>query len=239
MKNKKKKPNVITICGYIFLLALITSFFFINYFQKKLGPNLIECAENEVQRLTTLVMNNCIHKYIKQNSSQEKILKVTRNNQNEIELISYDTKKVNEMTTTITKMLEDDLRHMVKGEFDKININLNNISDDYYSKINDGIIFSISFGSATGNSLLANVGPKIPLNLSIAEDATAKLNTKVTEYGINNAMVEVFIHLEATTVIHMPFMSKKVKVKNTIPITMEIIQGSIPDYYPGTNLTPK
>lgn len=182
-------------------------------------------------------MNNCIHKYIELNKAQADILKITRNNHNEIELISYDTKKVNEMTTTITKMLEDDLNYMTKGDFDKININLNNISDAYYSKINDGIIFSVSFGSATGNSLLANIGPKIPLNLKIAEDTIANINTKVTEYGINNAMIEVFIKLEATTVIHMPFMSKKVKVENSIPITMEIIQGKIPSYYLGSNLT--
>lgn len=235
--KSKKKPNIITTCFYILLLALISSFIFINYFKNKLGPSLIECAENEVQRITTLVMNNCIHKYIELNKAQADILKITRNNHNEIELISYNTKKVNEMTTTITKMLEDDLNYMTKGDFDKININLNNISDAYYSKINDGIIFSVSFGSATGNSLLANIGPKIPLNLKIAEDTIANINTKVTEYGINNAMIEVFIKLEATTVIHMPFMSKKVKVENSIPITMEIIQGKIPSYYLGSNLT--
>ena len=56
---------------------------------------------------------------------------------------------------------------------------------------------------------------------------------------MNNALIEINIELEATTVIHMPFLSKKVTVKNTIPLTMEIIKGNIPSYYLGNNLTTK
>lgn len=231
MKKKKKRLSIMTLCLYLFLFACFCSSIFINYFKTKLGPGLIECAENEVNKIMTIVINNCIRKYIDTNPLQNELLKINRNNQNNIELISFDTKKVNQMTSTLTSMLENDLAYMVKGDFDKLNINLNNISKDYYSKINDGIIFSVSFGSATGNSLLANLGPKIPLNLSLVEDVKTSLDTKVTEYGLNNAMIETFIQIQASTIIHMPFLSKKVKVTNKIPITVDLIQGHIPDYY--------
>ncbi len=236
MKKKNKLSNIVTICLYILLFAFFGSIFFIHYFENKLGPGLITVAENEIERLTIIVMNNCIRKYTELDTNLEDILMISRTDQNEIEFIRYNTKKVNAMTASITQMLERDLNHMVKGDFEKIDLNLNNISDAYYTKINDGIIFSISMGTATGNSLLANLGPKIPLNLSLVEDATASVNTKITEYGINNAMIEVVVDLKASTVVHMPFLTKKVTVKNTIPITMEIIQGKIPSYYLGNNL---
>lgn len=236
MKKKKKIPTIITICLYLFVAVIICSCFFLRYFRSKFGPNLITCAETEVERLTTLVMNNCIRKYMEQEPNLENILTITRTENQEIERIRYNTTKVNKMTTSVTKMLEDDLGYMTKGEFEKIDLNLNNISESYYTKLNDGIIFTISAGTATGNSFLANLGPKIPLNLTIVENVSTKMNTKITEYGINNAMIEVFIHLKASTVIHMPFMSKKVTVENDIPITMEILQGNIPSYYLGKNL---
>ena len=205
----------------------------INYFRNKLGKGLIKCAEDEVEKITTIVMNNCLNKYIK-NNNEEDLLNIKRNSQNEIELINYNTKNANIMTTTITKMLENDLAYMVKGEFNKINLDLKNISEDYYTKINDGVIFYVSTGSATGNSLLANIGPKIPLKLSLVENVSTNLSTKITEYGINNAMIEVFINLKANITINMPFLSKRITVKNRIPIDIHLIQGSIPSYYLGT-----
>ncbi len=233
----KKKKNIFTILLYISLIAFICSILLINYFRHKLGTGLIKCAEDEVEKLTTIVMNNCINKYINNNNIDNNLLNIKRKNNNEIELISYNTKNVNIMNTTITKMLEDDMSYMIKGDFDKIDLNLKNISEDYYTKLNDGVIFYISTGSATGNSLLANIGPKIPLNLSLVENVSSNINTKITEYGINNAMIEIFITLKATTTINMPFMSKKITIKNNIPITTEIIQGDIPNYYLGNTIS--
>ena len=235
MKHKKKK-NILFILLYISLIAIIFSILLINYYRNKLGTGLIKCAEDEVEKITTIVMNNCINKYITNNNIDNTLLNIKRKENNEIELISYNTKNVNLMTTTITKMLEDDLAHMIRGEFDKIDLNLKNISEDYYTKLNDGVIFYISTGSATGNSLLANLGPKIPLNLSLVENVSSNLNTKITEYGINKEIIEIYIKLKATTTINMPFMSKKIEVKRNIPITTEIIQGNIPNYYLGNNL---
>lgn len=235
MKKRRKLSNILNYCFYLFLFSLVCSFIFLHYFKVKLGPGLIECAENEVKRLTILVMNNCIRNYISSTDSVDDLLQVVRNQENEVEFIHYDTKKVNEMTSLITEMLENDLGYMVKGDFDKIDMDLKYISEDYYTKMKDGIVFTVSFGSATGNSLLANVGPKIPLHLSIVEDVVASVQTKVTEYGINNAMVEVSIQVEATTVIQMPFLSKKVTVEQNIPVTMEMIQGKIPSCYFGNN----
>lgn len=230
----KKHPKFLTYLLYLITIAILCSCLFIYYFNQKLGPGLIKCAEDEVKHLTTLVMNNCIKKYINQTEKLD-ILNIERNSQNEIERIQYNTKVLNETSTQITTMLETDLDYMVKGNLEAIQLNLNKLSDEYYEKTNDGILFTISMGSATGNSLLANVGPKIPLNLSVVGDVVSQIETKITEYGLNNALVEVDIKLEVATVIQMPFLSKKVTVTNTIPLTMEIIQGNIPNYYLGNN----
>lgn len=226
----KKKHTLFTFSLYLIVFTIICSIIFIYYFQKKLGPGLIECAEDEVNHLTSLIMNNCIRKYIEETPNLE-LLRIERNTNQEIERIQYDTKILNQIRTEIIDMLEKDLDYMVKGQLEEIDLNLNKLSDEYYEKTSDGILFTVSIGSATGNYFFSNIGPKIPLNLKTIGDATADIKSNITEYGMNNAMIEVNIELQVTTVIHMPFLSKEIKVKNTIPLTIEIIQGNIPSYY--------
>ena len=229
-RKRRKRYTVLDLVLYILLIAVICSFGFIYYFNKILGPGLIECAENEMRRLTILVMNNSFEKYLRENEISN-LLEISRNQDNQIELIQYNTKLMNEITGDIVSILERDLYYMTKGDFEKLDFQLKNITDQYYEMMSDGILFTVSVGSATGNSLLANIGPKIPLNLSLVGEVLAEVETEVMEYGLNNVLMEVFIQIEVSTVIHMPFMSKKITVENKIPLTMEMIQGEIPGYY--------
>ena len=146
-------------------------------------------------------------------------------------MVRYDTKKLNQFTIELTSLLTKDLDLMVKGEFEELDLDIGRISSNSYLKVDEGILFLISLGSATGNSLLANIGPKIPLNLSVIGNVQTDVHSKVSNYGLNNALIEVFVDVQIQMVIQMPFLSEKAKIKKTIPLTMEMIQGDIPNYY--------
>lgn len=230
--KKRKKYIMFDFLLYVVVIAFFCSFLFIYYFNIVIGPGLIRCAEDEMRRLATLVINNSFEKYLKE-QNVDSLLEISKNQDDDINLIKYNTKMMNELTSDIVSILENDLYYMSIGKFDKLDFILNNISDNYYEMLNDGVLFTVSMGSATGNRLLANIGPKIPLNLSVVGDVMSGIDTKVTEYGLNNALIEVFIDIEVTLVIHMPFLSRKIIVKNTIPLTMEMIQGRVPGYFYG------
>ena len=228
-KRNKRRFTFFDIILWIVFIGIVCSLVFIYYFNKVLGPGLVDCAHDEMERLTVLVMNNSFEKYLREHSLDD-LLVISRNNNNQIELIQYNTKVMNEITSDIVAILEKDLYYLTKGEFEKLEFNLKNVTSDYYEMFNDGILFTVSVGSVTGNRLLANIGPKIPLNLSVIGEVLAQLDTKVTEYGLNNALIEVFVDLEVNMVIHMPFLSKDIKVNNQVPLIMEIIQGKVPSY---------
>ena len=159
------------------------------------------------------------------------ILQIVRKENGDISLVRYDTKKLNQFTIELTSLLTKDLDLIVKGEFEELDLDIGRISSNSYLKVDEGILFLISLGSATGNSLLANIGPKIPLNLSVIGNVQTDVHSKVSNYGLNNALIEVFVDVQIQMVIQMPFLSEKVKIKKTIPLTMEMIQGDIPNYY--------
>ncbi len=219
----------LTIILYLLLFSLISAMLFINHFEHTLGKELINCGENQIRYLTTIVMNNSIRKYLKEEKKDYLIKE--KNEKGEITYISYNIKNINEATTKITQILENDLHNMMKGNFKDINLNLDKITKDYYEKIEDGVILTVSLGTATGSSLLTNIGPKIPLKLKLVGEVTTTIEPNIKEYGLNNAMIEIYAKIKETTTIQMPFLSKNVTIENKIPLSMEIIQGNIPEYY--------
>ena len=59
----------------------------------------------------------------------------------------------------------------------------------------------------------------------------SNIETEVKPYGVNNAYVETRIFLEVTAIIYLPFVSKEIKISNIIPISINIVQGSVPQGY--------
>ena len=94
-----------------------------------------------------------------------------------------------------------------------------------------GIILEIPFGMVTGSNLLYNIGPKIPVKLSLVGDVITGFSTDVVEYGINNALIKLLIDVEVNTRIVLPIVSEEYTITASIPIAMKVIQGKIPDYY--------
>ena len=94
-----------------------------------------------------------------------------------------------------------------------------------------GIILEIPFGMVTGSNLLYNIGPKIPVKLSLVGDVVTGFSTDVVEYGINNALIKLLIDVEVNTRIVLPIVSEEYTITASIPIAMKVIQGKIPDYY--------
>ena len=118
-----------------------------------------------------------------------------------------------------------------ESKLEKINFILPNVTEQYYTEISDGIVLGISIGNIFNNNFMANIGPRIPLKLNMISNVEVEVKNSITEYGMNNALMEVYVEVRVTPVIVMPFLSKEIEVVEKIPLVTEIIQGEIPDSY--------
>ena len=84
-----------------------------------------------------------------------------------------------------------------------------------------------------GSTLFSNVGPTIPIKLLFSSQLNSQIDIEVNEYGINNAIMKVYFSVEIKEQITMPLTSKRQKIKIKKPLTIDIVQGKIPDYYNG------
>lgn len=228
-KNKQVKIiNKIIIVAMLLILFIVLAFRFIN---KKVSPILFSYAESSVKKLTNLVINRAISKQLTEELNIDDLFIITKDNDNKIKTIDFNPILVNKTLTIITNNIQLNLKYLEEGKIDLLELPDNIDIDIDEKKISKGIIYEIPSGVIFNNSVLANIGPKIPVKLSIIGDIVSTVNTKVTNYGINNAMIEVNIIVEVEEMVILPVTTKRIKVETSIPVAIKLIEGQVPNYY--------
>ena len=227
-RTKLKLSHKLIVIILMFFLALIISF---RILDKKISPILLNYAELEIKRLSTLVITKAVSKHITEDLDIESLFIITKDDNGNLKTIDFNSALVNKFLTTTTSSVQISLRQIEKGNIDTLQLSDDVEVEFEKDKLEEGIIFEVPIGAVSKNSLLSNLGPKIPVRLNVMGDITSNIKTKVTNYGINNALVEVFIEMKIDEQVILPFASKKMSVKSEIPVALKIIQGTVPNYY--------
>lgn len=227
-RGKLKKKNIFIIIFTILILSILLSFKFIN---TKISPVLISYAQLELTKFSNLVINNAVAAEVSDKIDISELFIISKNDDGEIKTIDFNPLVVNKLLTLITSNIQKNLRYIEQGNIDKLNMEQSELSNYNVSKLKKGIIFEIPSGIVFNNAMLVNLGPKIPVKLSLVGDIISNVNTKVTNYGINNAMIEVSINIKLSEQVILPFISQKINIESNIPVAIKLIQGSIPNYY--------
>lgn len=230
LKRKNKRKNILFLILLIITLVIILSFMFINYYSKKAYPILKSYAEAETKKLTILIINKTVTKQL-YNMDVEELFKVTYNKDGEIILIDFDTKKTSKILSNMTSLVELNMRAVEEGKIDMLELPENSLSNYNMDLLSKKIICEIPFGLTTGSSLLSNIGPKIPVKISLVGDVSTNFSTEIVEYGINNVLLKVIVNISVTTKVILPITSEDLTINANIPIGMKVIQGKIPNYY--------
>lgn len=152
-------------------------------------------------------------------------------NNDDIKTIVYNSSEVNKFLDAVTENVYDMFNNLEYGDLSRINIRENIVVNDKKNFAKDGIVIMIPSGIMSNNYLFANLGPKIPVKISLTGEFESCISTKVEEYGLNNALISIYINIKATEQITMPFITEKVEIENQIPLSIYVVNGKIPEYY--------
>ncbi len=217
---------------YVFLLTLV--FFVFStaiglwMINKSIKPTLVSYAESETRKIATLVIGKAINNRL---ANEEIEIFKTIPNTNGSRNIQFDTEKISRLQTEIENLVLQNIKEVEQGNLAVLESFAELEVDFDESNSSEGISFSIPLGQATNNAIIGSLGPKIPIHFTAIGDATSDVKTKVTEYGINNAHIEVYIALEVQIEIIIPFATEVTTVKRNIPIGMGIFPGDVPQFY--------
>lgn len=214
-KYKKKTIGTYLSRELIFIImALICAIIMINYFYHKFNDTIMPIAEAKSRKYVTEIINNSTDNIKFEND----LFVIEKSNDNEIKMITYNSYEATQLINSIT--------HNIQNSFDELESVFNGHDKFVVDEIPLGVVFN--------NSLMRNFGPKIQIRLDIVGDVLSELETEVKPYGINNALVEVRVKLNANARVILPLTSKEINVTNVIPLSINIVNGSIPKAYIAT-----
>lgn len=228
-RKKRKLSNYFTLIFIIIILSLVSTYYIIDYFSRVVKDNALVYGEAQVRKFITLIINSSLTEGDKDKVNVDDLMDIIKNNNDEIQLINYDSKNVLELLSNVTNNIQEKLLLIEEGRVDRLELS------SYYNKdkLKRGIIYEIPVGLITNNIFLSNLGVKIPVRYSMVGDIISNIETKVSSYGINNALIEVDIYVEVSMIINLPFVTDRVTISNRIPLAIKVIQGVVPSYYLG------
>ena len=221
--------NKLKLTILLLLANIVFSFFFLELIGRKLNPILARYVNIEANRFANNIVNSTVNEIIIENYEKD-LFVITKDSSGEIEMLDYNTQKVNELLLKITNNIQSKLTKLEEGKVEDLAIS-NNFKLKNIKSIKDGVLCEVPIGALRGNSLFSNVGPNIPIKLSFIGQVQSNLETTITSYGINNIVIETNVVVEVEEQITMPTTSKKSIIKITAPLTIKIIKGVVPNYY--------
>ena len=216
----KKKISLLLV---IIFIILIISFFIVNYIDKKISPIIMDYSKSEIKKIASIIINRSIRDNLLDDGILDELFIVGKDN-NEITSVTLDSVIVNKITNRISDACEDNLRLIEKGEYNKLRDEFN-LGKEYFL-VPSGVIFT--------NSILSNIGPKIPINLKIIGNVTSGVKADVKEYGINNSLITISVEISVELMVILPLSSDYVSITNYVPIMVKLVQGEVPDIYGGS-----
>ena len=233
LKNRRhnffcRKSNIVVLVLLSIFFGIIWLFWYAN---KRFTPLIMEYAEIQSQKIATLVINQAITKSVTEQIDVEDLFIITKDAADKVKSIDFNPLAVNKMLSMVTGNVQIYLRNLETGNVDEIGLT-NNIFNGYdIDKLKHGIIYEVPTGVIFGNSILYNIGPKIPVRISLVGDIVSNVDTKLTSYGINNALIEISINISVVEQVMLPCASKKVTVSTNVPVAIKLVQGEVPEYY--------
>ena len=219
----KKKSNQFIIF-IIILCVIIEAIGILYFFDERLTPPLLNIAKQNLEKEIYKIASD-FKGYSSFHLNQINLADTFQNSQGEITSIDYDMDQVYELSQNFTnhiqkKLLESETISSLVYETNKGKTN-----------INQGIVVYIPLGMVTGSVFLANLGPKIPIVIHFIDSVFTQVKTKVTDYGINNALIEIYLNVNINYEIIGPTKQEEQTVSYDLLLDTKIIQGTVPQWY--------
>lgn len=227
LKRRKRHSKKTIFCLTLIFLGIIL-FLVLKLLGDLVNPLLLKYSQIETERFASHVVGEAINSQLSSILKEEELFGVIKSEDGTIQTVDFNSAVVNKVLKLTMDSVYEKLKLVEEGKLKELNLPS---TFDHIESKDGAIVCVVPMGVITGNSLLMNLGPNIPLRLGFVGEVSGNIKTNVKEYGINNALIEVFIRVEVTEQITMPLLTEQVPVSIDVPIAMKMVQGKIPTYY--------
>lgn len=220
-KRKKYRISKVVILD----MALIFFFTYILFsgYSKLVSKKLIDIAHVKLNEFMDYFLSNKVNYDLFKGDYLKDIIVINKNSDGEILYVSYDMDRSYKVLDLVTKELEKNINDLENGNVG----NTQNISGG-----KNGILLKLPMFIGN-NAIISNLGPKIYVPINFVGSILTNLKTKITDYGINNALVEIYVTVKLSTNIISPTSSKEMVIDYDALIASVVVNGRVPSVYGG------
>jgi sporulation protein YunB len=219
---------------YVFVITFIlfAAFTFQGLWiiNKGIKPTLMAVAESYTRQIATKAINDAVNRRLADELDMEKLVVTTEDDKGNITSVGWNSEMMHKVLHTATYNAQDYLDKIQRGEVPPSGLPPE-VEVEMDSSEKSGIIYKVPLGQATNNALLANLGPVVPIRFSVIGDVSSDIKYDVKEFGINNALIQIYVYLEVNVRIVIPFATDTATITTDIPIHITSINGPVPDVF--------
>ena len=228
MKRLRMRKNyrISRILLLILLLVFFFAFSLVKVYSDKVSPKVIEIANMRIKRFTESFLSNNIGYDILNDEVIDNILVINKNSDGEILYVDYNLDQAYKTLEVITTELNNLLVDLENGVI-KNNTDNSIVGSDY------GLILSLPMFISSDSVILANLGPKIYFKVHFVGSLLTNIKSQITDYGMNNALVELYATIKITEELVAPVTSSSQVIEYDVLIASKVINGRVPEFYGG------
>lgn len=209
-----------------FLISTVLGVWLVN---KGIEPTLMRYAKTQTEKIASLVINKAINK---KTVDVGDVITIEPGQDGAQPSASLNTEIINQKLSEITSEIQHNLTAAEKGDLASLE-KLTDVEIELDSAKQDGIVWNVPLGQASGMALLGNLGPKIPVKFHAIGEVRPDVEINPKPIGINNTWIDVAIHLEVSVQIITPFATDITKLNQKIFVGGRLIEGKVPQFYNG------
>lgn len=233
MRRKRYKKIQITKkekIAFFLLSVLVVTFFLFQSFSKTISPRITHVAQVKFAKYIDQIASN----YGVMNEFQipfDNLLAITKNEKGEILTVDYHMSQI----YTIAQLMTDHLMKSVETIESK-ELSEGKVKQEILSGYN-AILMMLPIGAASNLVFLNNLGPKIPVLVRFIDSVYTNVKTRLTNYGINNCLVELYLEVSIKYELITPVASSEQRLDYSVLMHAKLIQGTVPSWYSGEMIT--
>lgn len=197
-KNLSKITKIITV--------LIIAFAFVYVVIDLVYPLFDTICEKEAKSIATLISNEQATN-VMSNYKYEDIMKIEKDSENNIKMISANMIEINEIISDVAIKIQEELNKT------------------------DRTIVGIRIGTFTGSRLFSGRGPKVKLVINPVGTVETDLRSEFIAQGVNQTLHRVYLQVDCKVNILTPFNAIEKEISNQVLLIENVIVGNIPDSY--------
>ncbi len=227
MKRMRKRKQLKFKHKIILVIILIISFtfFWLFIYLKKSSNKIIELATLKIDTLVNQVLSEDVSYDLLKEVDKSEIIKISKNTAGEILNVDFNLEESYKILDNITTKVSQKMDEIATGKIkttDKNIIRKNN---------SQNIILKFPLFITSNSPLFSNFGPNIYLGINFNKTILTNLKTRITNYGLNNALVEMYVPIEITYELLSPINNVEKTINYEVLIASKIINGRVPYYY--------